>query len=74
MEIRYEKSEILRKYLNTLYLGNGLYGIASAGVGYFGQENLTNLSEDEQREIITRIKYPNLTPGYETYAKTLIEK
>lgn len=36
MEARYEKSEILEIYLNTIYFGSGYYGINQASHGYFG--------------------------------------
>ena len=36
MESRYEKAEILEIYLNTIYFGDGYYGINQASHGYFG--------------------------------------
>lgn len=36
MELRYEKSEILEIYLNSIYFGDGYYGINQASHGYFG--------------------------------------
>ena len=36
MEMRYEKSEILEIYLNSIYFGSGYYGINQASHGYFG--------------------------------------
>lgn len=35
VEKKYDKSEILSMYLNQLYFGNGIYGIASASLFYF---------------------------------------
>ena len=37
MEWRYSKNEILRWYVNRIYLGKGLYGIEAAARGYFGK-------------------------------------
>lgn len=35
MELRYDKSEILEIYLNSIYFGDGYYGINQAAHGYF---------------------------------------
>jgi 1A family penicillin-binding protein len=37
IEQRYTKSQILQQYLNTVYLGNGYYGVEAASQGYFGK-------------------------------------
>ncbi len=37
LERSYTKSEILEMYLNTIYLGRGLYGFATAANSYFGK-------------------------------------
>ncbi len=46
LEFRYNKNQILKLYLNNIYLGSGAYGIAEAAQVYFGKfiEELT-LSE-----------------------------
>jgi 1A family penicillin-binding protein len=36
LEERYSKNEILGAYLNTVYLGDGYYGVEAAARGYFG--------------------------------------
>ena len=36
MEMQYDKNQILEGYLNTLYYGHGIYGIASASQFFFG--------------------------------------
>ena len=33
---KWDKERILRNYLNTIYFGNGAYGIESAARTYFG--------------------------------------
>ena len=37
LEQRYTKSQILEEYLNTVYLGEGYYGVEAASRGYFGK-------------------------------------
>ena len=46
LELRYEKDQILKLYLNNIYLGSGAYGVNEASQVYFGKlvEELT-LSE-----------------------------
>jgi Transglycosylase len=53
IEGQYSKDEILRKYLSTVYMGNGLYGI-QAVIG-------NNPDDDTTLDIITRLKYPNIS-------------
>lgn len=38
LEKNYNKDEILGLYLNTIYFGDGYYGIRSASLGYFDKE------------------------------------
>ncbi|MEA2126180.1 MAG: penicillin-binding protein, partial [Solirubrobacteraceae bacterium] len=38
MTRKWDKERILRNYLNTIYFGNGAYGIESAARTYFGEE------------------------------------
>ena len=40
MENRFTKEQILTKYLNTVYFGNGAYGIMAAARTYFDEEPL----------------------------------
>ncbi|NSW92517.1 MAG: transglycosylase domain-containing protein [Firmicutes bacterium] len=37
IERNYEKDEILELYVNTIYFGNGYYGVREASEGYFGK-------------------------------------
>jgi len=37
LERRYTKAQILEQYLNTVYLGDGYYGVEAASRGYFGK-------------------------------------
>ena len=37
LEQRYSKEQILQEYLNTVYFGEGFYGVEAASRGYFGK-------------------------------------
>lgn len=37
IEAAYKKAEILELYVNTIYFGNGYYGIGEASQGYYGK-------------------------------------
>lgn len=46
MDKNYTKDKILEAYLNTLYLGNGCYGVRTAAETYFGKDvDQLNLAE-----------------------------
>ena len=38
IEDYYSKQQIFEMYANTIYFGNGCYGITQAAEGYFGKE------------------------------------
>jgi 1A family penicillin-binding protein len=40
LEERYSKAQILQEYLNTVYFGEGFYGVEAASRGYFGKPAL----------------------------------
>lgn len=50
-EKKYTKEEILGLYLNTIYLGNGCYGVQTAAQYYFGK-NVSDLSTAECAALI----------------------
>ncbi len=52
-------------------MGNGIYGIGSTLDIYFSGSSSEGLSEAARREIITRIKYPNLTSGSKEYSELI---
>lgn len=55
LEKNYDKPIILEAYLNTLYLGNGCYGVETAAEKYFGKEvGELNLAESATLLAITK--------------------
>lgn len=56
------KEEILQMYINSIYMGNGLYGFASASKYYFGKD-LSELSLNEAVLLIGVVRSPeNFNP------------
>ncbi|GAA3695817.1 hypothetical protein GCM10022399_10400 [Terrabacter ginsenosidimutans] len=53
------KSEILEKYLNTIYYGRGAYGIQSASKAYFGKD-VSKLTVGEGAVLASVINAPSL--------------
>jgi len=53
------KSEILEKYLNTIYYGRGAYGIQSASKAYFGKD-VSKLTVAEGAVLASVINAPSL--------------
>src|SRR3546814_20281150 len=63
LERRYSKDRILELYLNTIYFGNGAYGIEAAAQQYFGKQ-VTDLSLAEGALIAGLIQRPSATDPY----------
>src|SRR3546814_11362929 len=63
LERRYSKDRILELYLNTIYFGNGAYGIDAAAQQYFGKP-VTDLSLAEGALIAGLIQRPSATDPY----------
>lgn len=59
LEKRYDKNEILEKYLNTIYFGSGAYGITDASRIYFDKKP-EDLSVNEAAVLAATIKAPAL--------------
>ena len=57
LEKNYSKDEILETYLNTVYFGNGCYGIEAAAEGYFGK-TVGELSIAEAASIVGITQFP----------------
>lgn len=58
LEKKISKDEILEKYLNAIYFGNGFYGIAEASQGYF-QKSPYELNIAESAILAGTVKSPN---------------
>ncbi|HEV2756274.1 MAG TPA: PBP1A family penicillin-binding protein [Actinomycetota bacterium] len=59
VERRYTKPEILELYLNTVYFGNGAYGVATAAESYFGH-GVRRLDVAESALLAALIRAPSL--------------
>jgi penicillin-binding protein 1A len=57
VERRYSKDEILERYLNTLYWGEGAYGLRAAAETYFGH-GVSSLTLKESALLAALIKSP----------------
>ncbi len=57
IERRYTKNEILWLYLNTVYFGNGAWGIEAAAWTYFNKPSI-QLTPDESALMISLLKSP----------------
>ena len=64
LERKYTKDQILEAYLNTIYLGNGAYGVEAAALTYFG-EHATRLNLPQSALLAGMIANPN---GYSPYS------
>jgi penicillin-binding protein 1A len=58
VEERYSKDQILQAYLNTVYLGEGYYGVEAASRGYFGRPAL-DLEPAQAALLAALIKSPS---------------
>jgi 1A family penicillin-binding protein len=58
LELRYSKNQILARYLNTAYFGDGAYGAESAAQRYFGK-SAQQLSLGEAAMLAGLIKAPS---------------
>lgn len=63
LERTYSKDEILEMYLNTIYLGEGCYGVGTAAQAYYGK----NVSELTVAESAALIGITNLPTYYNPY-------
>ena len=63
VEEHYTKEEIMEWYLNTIYLGEGCYGVQSAAEVYFGKD-VSELTAAECASIIAITNNPSLYDPY----------
>ncbi|HUE61165.1 MAG TPA: transglycosylase domain-containing protein [Acidimicrobiales bacterium] len=61
LERKYSKAQILQAYLNTIYLGNGAYGVEAAAGTYFG-EHASQLTLSQAAMLAGLIQNPS---GYD---------
>ena len=47
LERQWTKEKVLTQYLNTIYFGNGAYGVESAVRTYFGEEREFDPEDDD---------------------------
>lgn len=62
------KEKILEEYLNTIYFGNGAYGIAKASKLYFNKE-VKDLSLNESALLVSVINAPRIYDPYSNVSK-----
>ncbi len=60
----YTKNEIMEWYLNTIYLGQGCYGVESAAQVYFAKDSSMELTAAEAASIIAITNNPSLYDPY----------
>ncbi len=65
MEKTYDKEVILEWYLNTVYFGEGCYGVKTAAANYFGKE-LQDMNLAELASLIGITNNPSLYRPYRT--------
>ncbi len=58
LEQRYSKSQILEEYLNTVYFGDGYYGVEAASRGYFGKA-AADLAPQEAALLAALVRSPS---------------
>jgi penicillin-binding protein 1A len=58
IEQRYTKTQILEQYLNTVYLGDGYYGVEAASRGYFGK-SASDLDPHEAALLAALVRSPS---------------
>ena len=70
LEATYSKDEILRTYLNRVYLGEGIYGFEDAAQFYF-DKSARDLSPEESATLVAMLPAPNLYNPVTNYDGTL---
>lgn len=59
IEKHYDKNEILELYINSIYFGEGCYGISAASRYYYGVAP-SELTQEQQAALIKTIKAPSV--------------
>jgi membrane peptidoglycan carboxypeptidase len=69
-----DKGSILEGYLNTIYFGEGAYGIRAAGIAYFSESDVKKLTVPQAAYLATVLNNPSLydpNDGKAAQARTL---
>jgi membrane peptidoglycan carboxypeptidase len=70
-----DKKQILEGYLNTVYFGEGAYGVAAAGEAYFNVKDPKNLSPQQAAFLATVLNNPTrFDPDNPAAAKRIMER
>ena len=70
LESKYSKDEILEMYLNTIYFGEGCYGINNASIKYFGK-TCDKLDISESAMLAGIIKAPSNYSPFKNYKNAI---
>ncbi|MFX3623643.1 MAG: transglycosylase domain-containing protein [Ectobacillus sp.] len=70
IERTYSKDEIMEKYLNQIYFGEGAWGIQRAAQTYFGKD-ASELTLSESATLAGLIKAPSILSPFKNYDKAL---
>ncbi len=73
LEKRFSKTDILGKYLNTIYFGHNCFGIESAAAFYFGK-NAAQLTLGESAILAGLVKSPNNYSPFKNPEKSTARK
>ena len=75
LESKLTKEQIMESYLNTIYLGDGSYGVEIASQNYFGKQ-LKDINIAEEAVLAASIQSPEATNPYksEDAKKKLLER
>lgn len=73
LEDRYTKDEILERYLNTIYLGSGAYGVQAAANVYF-DKNVSDLSWAEGAMLAGIIRCPISCDPFKSRSQTIARR
>lgn len=68
LEKKYDKAEIMHRYLNTVYFGRGAYGVAAAAKRYFSK-TVGQLTAGDAALLAGFIKDPNGYPNHPAKAE-----
>src|SRR5205807_1432247 len=65
LESELSKNEILKRYLNTIYFGEGAYGVRAAAERFFGKKDMRDLTPAESAMLAGLIRDPS---GYNPFS------